>query len=1098
MIFGSINSNNYTMKTKFNGILTLLLALFVQISFAQDRTISGTVSDETGPLPGVNVLKKGTTSGVETDFDGKFSINAKTGDVLVFSFVGMKTVEKTVGSSNSIIVTMVSDNVLDEVVVTSLGIKREKKSLGYASQEVGGKEVSTVKLDNVVNSLSGKVSGVQIKANNNFGGSANFLIRGVSSFTGNNQPLFVIDGIPMSNRINNSSRQAGGSKGYDYGNAASDINPDDVESINILKGAAASAIYGSRGANGVVIITTKKGKEGSSKITISSSTTIGSIDKSTFIKYQDEYGAGYGPYYGSTGYFEDIDGNGDGIADLVVPTYDDASYGAPLDGSLVYQWDAFVPEHRNFGKATPYIAAKATPVDFFETAFQYNNSVSFTGGNERSTFRLGYTNYDATGMLPNSKINKNTFNLNGTLKVSDKFNVGANATFIAQRTKGRNSTGYSDNLMSQFRQWWQVNADVDEQRKIFEQTGKNYSWNSEAGLPTGGVSGGSELQPHYWDNPYWTRYKNFQTDRRNRIVGNVNATYKLTDWLDATVKASVDSYSELREERRANGSVATPFGILGDDESSGYDRIDIKFAEYNYDLMLNFNKDLTEDLTLTGVLGMNIRRDRYDYLHQSTAGGLTIPGLYSLSNSANPNPKPVEVLSQKAVNGYYVQANLGYKDMLYLDFTDRYDVSSALPKGNNAYNYFAISTSFIFSEFLKDIEWISFGKVRGGYAEVGNDLPANNIYDTFTVVNNFGSSALFSFPGTKQNSELVPERTNEIEFGLETRLFNNKLGFDFTWYRKRTENQLMPVSTTTATGFSRRWVNAGTMQNKGFEVGLKATPVSNDNFKWDIGVNWAKNDNLVIDLYGDQENLVLNSFQGGISINATKGQPYGTIRGTGFKYHDNGQRIVDGNGYYKAVADQVIGNVNPDWTGGITNTLTYKDLSLNFLIDIQKGGDVYSLDTHYGQGTGLPYYTAGLNELGNPKRDPVSAGGGVLNEGVLEDGTPNTTRARADYFGGAYYWGNSSRNPAALTIYDASYVKLRELALSYKLPVDKLFNGAISNANLSLIGRNLWIIHKNVPFADPESGLGAGNAQGYLSGSFPTLRTIGLNLNFEF
>lgn len=258
-------------------------------------------------------------------------------------------------------------------------------------------------------------------------------------------------------------------------------------------------------------------------------------------------------YYGSTGYFEDIDANGDNIADLVVPTYDDGSYGAPLDGRLVYQWDAFVPEHRNYQKATPYVAGKATPAEFFETAFQYNNSVSFTGGNERSTYRLGYTNYDATGMLPNSKINKNTFNVNGTLKVSDKFNVGSNATFIAQRTRGRNSTGYSDNLMSQFRQWWQVNVDVDELKQIYNQTGKNYSWNSEAGLPTSGVSGGSALQPHYWDNPYWTRYKNFQTDRRNRFVGNFNATYSVTDWLDATVKASVDTYSELREERRANG-----------------------------------------------------------------------------------------------------------------------------------------------------------------------------------------------------------------------------------------------------------------------------------------------------------------------------------------------------------------------------------------------------------------------------------------------------------------------------------------------------------------------------------------------------------------
>ena len=1082
------------MKTKFKGILTLLLAFLVQITFAQEKTVSGIVSDSSGVLPGVSVLNKRTTKGTETDFDGKYSIKAKAGDVLSFSYLGYKTINKTVGNSNTINATLEEDaSVLDEVVITSLGIKRAKKSLGYASQQVTGKDVSTVKLNNVVNSLTGKISGVQIKANNNFGGSANFLIRGVSSLKGNNQPLFIVDGIPLSNELNNTSAQQGGGKGYDYGNAASDINPDDVESINILKGAAATAIYGSRGGNGVVIITTKKGKNGSSKISISTSTTIGTIDKSTFIEYQDEYGAGYGPYYGSTGYFEDIDANGDGIADLVVPTYDDGSYGAPLNGDLVYQWDAFVPEHANYQTATPYIAGKSTPVDFFETAVQHNNSISFTGGSDKFTYRLGYTNFDATGMLPNSKINKNTFNVNGTLQVSDKLKVGTNTNFIVQRTKGRNSTGYGDNLMSQFRQWWQVNVDVQEQKDIFEQTGKNYSWNHEGGFE----QDGDPLQPHYWDNPYWTRYKNFQTDRRNRFVGNLYATYKVTDWLDATVKAAVDTYTELREERRAIGSVSTRFGILQADEGSGYDRKDINYSEYNYDFMLNYNKDISEDLTLSGVAGINIRRESYNYLHNSTSGGLIIPELYSLSNSVNSNPKPVEILRQKQVNGYYIQATFGYKDLLFLDLTDRYDISSALPESDNAYNYYAASTSLIFSS-LVEADWLNFGKFRAGYAEVGNDLPANNVYDTYSVLNNFGDAALFSYPGTKQNSELLPERTAEIELGLEARMFNNRVGLDLTWYKKNTTDQLMPVNTSTATGFSSRWVNAGEIQNKGIELGLKLNPVITDNFKWDIAVNWAKNKNLVVDLYGDQTNLAINSFQGGISINATVGQPYGTIRGTGYKYHENGQKIVDDNGYYVAVADQVIGDANPEWNGGVTNTFTYKDLSLNFLIDIQKGGDVYSLDTHYGQGTGLPYYTAGLNELGNPKRDAVADGGGVLNVGVKEDGTVNTTRADASYYGGAYYWGNSSRNPAEITVYDASYVKLRELAITYKLPIDNILGGNISSANLSLIGRNLWIIHKNVPFADPESGLGAGNAQGYLSGSFPTLKTVGLNLNIEF
>ncbi|MGB2128882.1 MAG: SusC/RagA family TonB-linked outer membrane protein [Flavicella sp.] len=1084
------------MKLKLRRTMTLLLVFVVQLVFAQKKTVSGNVSDNSGPLPGVVVLIKGTTQGTETDFDGNYSIEASKGQTIQFSYIGMKSSEQVIGDAAKINVVLEQDTeALDEVVVTALGVTREKKSIGYASQQVAGEDIAKVKVNNVVNSLSGKVSGVQIKANNNFGGSSNFLIRGVSSLQGNNQPLFVVDGIPISNRLNNSSQQRSGRKGYDYGNAASDINPDDVASINVLKGAAASAIYGSRGANGVVIITTKKGKKGAVKVTLNSSTQVGSIDESTFIKYQDGYGAGYGAYY-DTGYFNlwDMDGNGQ-KDNLVVPTQDDASYGGALDGSLVYQWDAFVPEHRNFGKATPYVASTSTPLDFFETALQFNNSVNVSGGNDIATYKIGYTNQDMKGFLPNATLNKNTVNLNGTLKINDKLSVGSNANVIIQRTVGRNSTGYGDNIMAQFRQWWQVNVDVKDQKDIYFATKKNYSWNHEGGMSGPGV--GAELIPHYFDNPYWTRYENYQNDSRNRFFGNVFANYQINDWVSMTVKGAVDTYSEMREERRAVGSVATEFGILRDDETSGYDRTDINFAEYNYDVMFNFAKEVSEDLNINGIAGINIRREKYNFLRNSTAGGLVIPRLYSLSNSKSSNPKPIETLSEKQVNGFYAQASIGYKGTYFLDLTDRYDISSALPAGNNEYNYYAASTSIILSN-LFEADWLNFAKLRAGYAEVGNDLPALNVYDTFATINNFGDASVFSYEGTKNNSELKPERTKEIEAGLEAKMFNNRFGFDISLYRKNTVDQLMPVSVTTSTGFSNRWVNAGEIENKGIELGLNGDVLKSGDFNWNVVVNWAKNENLVVDLYGDQENLQLSSFQGGISVNATVGQPYGSLRGTGFQYHENGQRIVSSSGYYVAQADQVIGDMNPDWTGGITNTLSYKDLSLSFLIDIQKGGDVFSLDTYYGQGTGLPYYTIGTNDLGNPVRNTLANGGGIVLDGVYEDGTPNTTRVRADFYGGAYYWGNSSRNPKALNVYDASFVKLRELSLNYDLPINKWTNGAISGGSLSLIGRNLWIIHKNVPFADPESGLGAGNSQGYLSGSFPTLRTIGLNLNLEF
>ncbi|WP_282014695.1 SusC/RagA family TonB-linked outer membrane protein [Marinifilum flexuosum] len=1079
---------------KMIGLFVCLVLMGLQIVNAQSKQVTGTVTNAEDGLgmPGVSVVIKGTTVGSSTDIDGKYTIEASPNDVLMFSFVGMITQEITVGDKTVIDVVLQTESIgVDEVVVTALGITREKKALGYSVTDLGGDEVTKVKQQNLVNSLSGKVAGVQIRQSNNFGGSTNMVIRGNSSIFGGNQPLFVVDGVPISGSTFNSAAQRGGSTGYDYGNALSDINPDDIANMSVLKGAAATAIYGSRGANGVVMITTKKGKKKKGLgISINSGITIGKIDKETFAEYQDEYGAGYGPYYGSTGYFEDLDVNGDGTDDLVVPTYDDASYGAKFSGQQVYHWDSFVPESANFGKAYEYKAAANTPVDFFETEVGYTNNVELTGGNEDGTFRLSYTNFHTNGILPNSKLNRNTVSFNGDYNINPKLKVGVSANVSLQDTKGRNSTGYSDNLMSQMRQWWQVNVDVKAQEDIYKQTRKNYSWNHLASV------GGDVLTGLYWDNPYWTRFENYQTDSRDRIYGNAFFTFDAFDWLDITGRVSLDHYTSLREERRAVGSVAAPFGVLRTDEQSGYQRYEIGFTEVNYDFMANYNTSLSDDITLAGVVGISIRDESTDRYQASTLGGLVVPNLYSLSNSVNTPSAPIETLEEKRVYGMYAQATFSYKDILYLDLTDRIDKSSALPKDENTYNYYSIAASYLFSTHT-ELPWLNLGKLRMSYATVGNDTSPLNVYDTYVKNDNFGKYTLFSYPNTKNNIELKPEYTKEFEVGLETKMFNNRAGIDVSYYTKETEDMLIPVEVSKATGYSFNWVNAATVENNGIEVALYGNPVKTEAFSWDINVNWARNRNKVLDLYNDVENIVINSYQGGISINATKGQPLGTIRGTGFLFDDNGNKVVNSSGYYISQSDQIIGDQNPEWTGGISNTFSYKGLTLNFLIDIQKGGDVYSLDMHYGQGTGVLKHTAGLNELGNPKRDPVSEGGGILNVGVTEDGSPNTTRARADYYGGAYYWGNSSRNPGALTVYDASFVKLRELALTYNLPKN-LISGFAQNVSLSLVGRNLWIIHKNVPYADPESGLSSGLAQGYLSGSYPTVRSWGFNVKVDF
>ncbi len=1078
---------------KFLGIFLAVLFLLGTETFAQERTVTGKVTSDDGQaLPGVNIAIKGSTRGTTTNGEGTYQIAVPSSETLVFSFIGFQTVERAVGTQTVIDVELPTDvNQLQEVVVTALGISREKKALGYAVQEIQGEQVSTVKQQNFVNSLSGKIAGIQIRQNNTFGGSTNVLIRGNNSLAGNNQPLFVVDGVPISNYQGNSSNQVNGRRGYDYGNAASDINAEDIETISVLKSAAATALYGSRGSNGVVLITTKKGsKRKGVGVSVSSGVNLGQIDKTTFLTYQKKYGAGYSPWYGPTNpYFEDADINGDGVTDLVNPTREDGSYGARFDPNLmVYQWESFVPESENFGKPMPWIAAANDPSTFFEQQVTLNNSVDLSGGNDMGSFRLGYTNFDDKGILPNSSQKRNNINFSGSYNLSSKLTAAISGNYSKQSTVGRFSTGYSDNLMTNFRQWWQTNVDIKRQKYFYDLTGRNVTWNMND--PINGDTG-----PIYWDNPYWTRYQNFNSDDRGRLYGNVNLTYKLTDWFSLMGRISMDTYKELREERRAVGSIATEFGLQNNEEQSGYQRTDIDFTELNYDVIGTFNKDFGTDLNLSGLAGINIRKESRESIIQSTSGGLAVPGLYAISNSINTVPFPAESLFEKQVNGYYASASLGYKDTYYLELTDRIDVSSALPKANNTYNYYSASASYIFSNHV-NASWLRFGKLRFGYAEVGNDAPALSVNDVYDRIDNFGTSVLTSVPTTKNNPELMPERTKSWEAGLELNTLQGRLGLDLTAYNVNTVNQILRVTQSLATGYGFRYVNAGNLTNKGVEVSLIGTPVQTNGLEWKVVVNWAKNINRVGDLYQGVENIVLATYQGGITLNATKGERYGTIRGTGFNYVD-GERVVNAAGYYTANPDQVIGVAQPDWTGGITNSLSYKGLNLSFLIDGSIGGEVYSLDMHYGQGTGLPDYTADLNELGNEVRAPVADGGGLINEGVLADGTVNTTRTRANDYAGYYYWGNAARNPSALTTYDASFIKLREASLSYRLP-SSVIKSFAQRITFSVVGRNLWIINKNVPFADPESGLGAGNAQGYLSGSYPTVRSVGFKVQLDF
>ena len=1085
----------------------LITILFVCVSVtsltAQMITITGTVTSSVpgeGTLPGVAVVARGTTGGTATDANGKYSLSVSSQvTTLVFSFIGMKTQEVLISGRVVIDVVMEPETMaIGEIVVTALGISREKKSLGYSVQEIGGEELNTARETNFVSSMSGKISGVSIKQPNTMGGSANIVIRGNASLLGNNQALFVVDGIPVDNSITNTESQKIGSGGYDYGNAAMDINPDDIESISVLKGAAASALYGSRAANGVVLVTTKKGTRNRGMgISLNSSIQFNKVDPSTLPKYQKEYGGGYGPYYGDpSGYFFYRDLDGDGISDLIVPTSEDASWGAKFDPNLmVVQWEALDPLASNYGEKTPWVFPKHSIESLFETGIKYTNNVAFDAGNDNGAFRLSYTNVDEKGILANSSIKRNTINLSGSYSLSERMTVDASANYINLKAIGRFGTGYDEqNPMQVFGQWFQTNVDIKDLLNNYKSPvdGSQRTWNYKF-IPTATVP----TVPFYANNPNWVRYENYNNDGRDRFFGYAKLSYKLTDLLTLDGRLANDFYSEYQERRIAIGSAVA--GNVPD-----YTKFLRTFNEFNADIMLRIKKDFSS-VSLNGLLGSSTRSNTVRSLLASTVGGLSIPDYFALDNSVAPIiNEETEVLQR--INSYYGSLSTGFKRVVYLDLTARYDISSTLPAGNNAYFYPSVSTSFILSEIgsMKDLQFLSFLKLRLNYAEVGADAPAYNTKPAYISGRPWGSLGLFSLQNNFYspdltpalfNPDLLPERTKSIEAGIEARFLNDRDGIDFSFYRNNTFDQIMPIEVSRGSGYSAMYINAGEIQNLGYELSLNALPVQRKNFSWIFDLNWFRNRNEVVSLGGDIDNILLFAAWD-VSVNARVGQPYGAIVGTNFVYLD-GKKVVGEDGFYlRTDNEEVIGNINPDWNAGIKNTLRYKGLSLSGLIDIQQGGDIYSVNTKHGWSTGLYEETAGLNDKGNPKRDPVSDGGGILFPGtVYEDGTPNTTYVECNEWGTAF---NYDYSPTARYVLDASYVKLREVALSYNIPQTILSKSFIKNVSFSVVGRNLWIISKKTKHFDPEAATSAGNQQGIEDGAYPATRSFGFDVKVAF
>jgi len=1065
----------------------LLLCLFLGIGLvsAQTTLVRGTIisAEDNEPIIGASILVKGTTIGTVTNIDGTFTLNVpSSATTLIISYIGM-TAQETAIAPTVRVVLQPDVQSLDEVVVTALGIRREKKALGYAVQEVGGDALAETRESNFVSTLSGKIAGVNVTgASGSMGGSSRITIRGVNSLTGENQPLFIIDGVPFDNSSFNTSNTNRGAGGYDYGNMASDLNAADIESVSVLKGPTAAALYGSRAANGVIVVTTKKGAKKGLGISVNSGISFEQI--AILPKYQNEYGGGHGDFL-----TQNINGK---TYNLVA--YDvDMSWGPKYDPSvMVLPWNAFDQwDTKNYLVEKPWVAPKHDVRDFFDTGVVLTNNVSFSSATETSTFRLSYTNMDMKGFIPGSEMRKNTININTTSELNKYVETFATVTYYNNYAKGRPETGYGDNsIMQKFNQWGQRQLDMKELKDYKNPDGSQRSWNRTAW---------NNATPLYSNNPYWSLYDDYQDDTKNRLFGNVGFAINIIEGLKFQTKFNGDYYQFRSGERIATGSLF----------ESKYGETAIERGEYNLEGAFLYNTAFNDnEFTLTAMLGANQMQQYFNRTISNTMGGLVIPNLFSLSNGASGiSVDPFK--RRKMINSVFGNATLGYRSMLYLDVTIRNDWSSTLPTENNSYIYPSFSGSYIFSENLKEWDWLTYGKLRAGWTQVGSDTDPYQLasyyqqgqiqYGSWTNLT-YDNSPIFALPSRLNNASLKPEITTSWEIGTELRLFNNRIGLDFTYYNMKTKNQIIPVSISPSTGFSTSVVNAGLITNNGIELMLSTTPVQTRDLRWDVDFNFAKNTNMVKELVpGVTSNLVLGTAPFKATVNATEGETYGTIRGQDYVYDKDGNKVVDRNGRYLVSNTKVIGNVMPDWTGSINTRLRYKDFDFGALLDIRQGGVFFSTTKMWGMYSGILEASAANGIRENDiilDAMTVAYGANGLPMYEADEVTAITTGQNTVAISALYYGEDHYSGPQPQNLLDASYVKLREITLGYNIP--KKFLGPLQSLRIAAFGRNLHTWSAAADVVDPENTTSSGNVQGLEGGALPSVRTFGINLSINF
>jgi len=1050
---------------KFTLILALLLMAGLQGVFAQTRVISGTVtsSEDKQPIPGVTVVVPGTTIGTNTGMDGKYVLAVPTKYTsLTYSYVGMKTKIVQIGTATTLDIVLDNDVMnMDEVVVTAIGIPRESKALSYSVQEVGADDIMKSARTDAVNSLQGKVSDVQVINSAGVAGGATYVqIRGVQSITQNNQPLYVIDGIPIS------GSESGGIYGVDgvaTSNRNIDINPDDIESMNVLKGGAATALYGLRAASGAIVITTKKGKSTpGKKIHVDFNTYIQFDKVSMLPQLQNAYSQGHaGNWY-----------SGDRLAwgaknDTMSLSKDPAVWGKwknfDTDGSLVSKNSAY----SKTGAAQTY-----DPYKFFQTGLTTNNSLSLMGGNDVSTFYFSFSDNQSKGIVPNNTFRRNTFKLSGDTKLGEKFRLSGTANYMItggnRIQQGSNTSGVMLGLLR-----------------------TPSTFDNSAGYMLPDVENGT-IQRSYrhgrgYDNPYWTANENQYSDHLDRLIGSVQVDYFATKWLSVTYRLGVDWWGRRwQDQMNMYSSTAYPDGWNKNGQETEKD--------FNSDLMININKDFAKDFNLKVLLGQNMTQQYYKGL-AAQANGLVIPEYYNLNNGTTISASTSTSMVRRAA--IYGDVQLSWKSMLYLSLTGRNDWSTTLPQGKNSFFYPSVGAGWIFTELpgLKNNKILPYGKIRASYAIVAKDAsPYNTLtyYNTPAVLDGWTTGLVFPWSGNNAfalsnnlgNNQLKPEKTKTWEVGADLKFYQNRIGISYTFFHNKGEDLILQVPIAASTGYSTTTLNAASMTTYGHEITIDAVPIKTKNWTWDIIINWAQIKNNVDALAPGINNIFLGGFEGS-EIDAMVGQPYRTIYGYDWVRDAKGNMVIGSDGY-PIMADKMsnLGNVDPTWTGGFGTNLRWKDLSLYLLFDVKYGGKMWN-----GTRGAIDYFGTSAGTL---NRDEW-----YVFPGVTQNGQTNTIPVKRDYYWMTQNVGSGFTGPMVDYVESSSWVRLRTVTISYNFTklLKKTF---IQGLSLYFTGTNLWI---STPYKgiDPETNLlGASNAQGIDYFNMPGTKsyTIGLNLKF--